>query len=394
MTKGAPITERIPNLRQRRRADGSWRIWWEPSGTAREHGLKPVDLDASKLTWSIRQAKKLNEDASATIAGDAPRAVGPGGRTLSALIHAYRRDPEFTDKKPATRTSYEANLRLIERKWGPQPVSAFSKPIMREWYVTLRSTAGETQAVSLIRTMSILFSFAELKGWRAEDTNPCYRLKMKQPTKRRRVATWAELDALLDASIELDLRVVGTACLMSALQGQRQTDVLEAVKEDFSELTIPLPSGGQRQVWAWRVDRSKRGTLGMMQLHPIVLERIEAQLTDEDFDGPILINPRSGRAYDKFAFSDHFDQVRAKAAETLPSLIGQDQLQFRDLRRTFSVWARAGGASDDDVGDVLGNSAALDPQLQDTYMPPTFETASRAVLSIARPTPSQERKKA
>ena len=62
-------------------------------------------------------------------------------------------------------------------------------------------------------------------------------------------------------------------------------------------------------------------------------------------------------------------------------------------RRTFGVWARAGGGSREDVGDVLGNSAAMDPQLGETYMPPSFHTAARAVASIQRPS-EQSRKKA
>lgn len=69
-------------------------------------------------------------------------------------------------------------------------------------------------------------------------------------------------------------------------------------------------------------------------------------------------------------------------------------LQFRDLRRTFGVLSRAGGASADDTGDVLGNSAATNPRLRQTYMPPSLTTASRAVAAIGRPLPSSERKKA
>ena len=65
----------------------------------------------------------------------------------------------------------------------------------------------------------------------------------------------------------------------------------------------------------------------------------------------------------------------------------------QDLRRTFGVLARSGGASRDDVGDVLGNSAGSDPQLGEIYMPPSFDTASRAVMSIRRPT-ADKRKKA
>ena len=65
---------------------------------------------------------------------------------------------------------------------------------------------------------------------------------------------------------------------------------------------------------------------------------------------------------------------------------GVRTLQFRDLRRTFGVWARAGGAIKEDVADVLGNTADTDPELGEVYMPPQFTTASRAVMAVKRPT--------
>ena len=62
-------------------------------------------------------------------------------------------------------------------------------------------------------------------------------------------------------------------------------------------------------------------------------------------------------------FVDRFAEVRAEAAKKMPQLA---DLQFRDLCRTFGVLARAGGAERSDVGDVLGNSAAVDPRLGET----------------------------
>ncbi|GGH36109.1 hypothetical protein SAMN05444007_108220 [Cribrihabitans marinus] len=389
MKPRAPISQKIPGLRQRARADGSWRIWWEPNAGARALGFEPVELSADKLSWSVRRATELNEDVARKRAGETKTPVTSTGRTLAALIHAYQRDPEFTDKKLKTQASYARNLRLIEAKWGSYPVTSFTKPVMREWYVTNRAARGETQAVALIRMMSILFSFAELKGWRAEDSNPCFRIKMKVPKPRRRIATWDELDAILDAATTCGLRSIGTAVLLSALQGQRQTDVIEATCGDFRQVTIPL-GRAQQTVWAWQVDRSKRGTLGLMQLHPLVLDRIEARLADADKDARLLIEERTGQGYSEDLFWSRWGEVRAAAATHCRSLDGRDPLQFRDLRRTFAVWSRAGGATDDDVGDVLGNTAALDPRLQDTYMPASFATSSRAVLSIERPKKRKE----
>ncbi|MFD2854053.1 hypothetical protein ACFSZS_03520 [Seohaeicola zhoushanensis] len=260
MSARSPIGTRIQHLRQRRRSDGSWRVWWEPSATGRALGLEPVELDPDRPTWSVRQAMKLNDEFHARKRGEQPTRSGPGGRTIAALVASYTRDPEYLDKRPATRKSYDANLRLIVQKWGAQPVGSFSKAIMRQWYLTLRQSAGETQAVRLLGMFSILMNHAEMIEWRAEDSNPCRRLKMSIPKPRQRVASWAELDALVAAADAVGLASVGTACLMSALQGQRQTDVLASQRADMRKVD---------GAWSWQVDRSKRGTLGLMQLHPL-----------------------------------------------------------------------------------------------------------------------------
>lgn len=384
MTKQGPISEKITGLRQRQRADRSWRVWWEPNASARELGFEPVELDENRATWSARQARQINEDVRRKRDGEIKTPTTAGGRTMSALIHLYQQNTEFTDRKPKTQSDYKRNMKIIDQKWGSFPVASFSKPIMREWYETNTAARGRHMALALNRAMSILFSFAELKGWRPEGTNPCFRLKAKIPKGRSRVATWDELDALLDAAVECGLPSIATAIMLSVFQGQRETQVIETKCGWFREITIPL-GDSQKTVWAWKVDRSKRGTLGMMQMHPLALDRMLAHHDAKDPDRPLLIEERIGRAYDEHLFQKRWAEVRAAAAKHQPSLTGTNQLQFRDLRRTFAVWSKAGGASDDDVGDVLGNTAALDPQLQEVYMPPSFETATRAVLSIERP---------
>jgi integrase len=386
MSSRPPIREKIYGLRQRRRKDGSWRVWWEPRPTDKERGFETVELDADKPTWSINKARQYADDAQRAAKGQALPARR-GGRTIEALIHAYRQDPEFLDKKPATRTSYDKNLSIIIRKWGDDLCTDFTKPMMREWYLACFTARGPRQAVALIRMMSILFSFAELKGWRPEDSNPCFRLKMKTPPRGQRIATWDEVDALLDASAELGLPSVGTAILLGLLQGQRLADVIEAETGDFRQ--VPLETG--ELVWAWRVDRSKRGTLGMMQLHDLTVDRVTPLLPGRDATARLLTDDRSDLDYTQDLFWERWNDVRKQAAKTCPSITRDGPLQFRDLRRTFGVWARMGGAADGDVADVLGNTADVDAALQETYMPSNFGTASRAVLSIRAPEKRKDR---
>ena len=383
MTSTKPIPTSIPRLRQRQRADGTWRLWWEPETDVRALGFAVVELDAGKLGWSVKQCEKLNRDvAQARAAG---RRIAPAGnRTMAALIGKYRASLRFRKLAAKTQSDYAAKLRLIDVKWGPHAVADFSKPVMYQWYETLHDASGPYQALHVLRIMSILFAHAELIGWRAEGSNPCTRLKMEVPAGRGRAATWAEYDALQAAASALHLPALGCAMALSALQGARQTDIRTARADGFRIVTLPAAGRArQRQALIWDFIRSKRGNLGAMELHPDCAPRVRAMLAlVKPGQTTLLVDLASGKPFSEGLFEDRFSAIRALAAKSAPTVT---TLQFRDLRRTFGVWSRAGGSSKADVGDVLGNSAATDPKLGETYMPPSFETASRAVMAIVRP---------
>ena len=379
-----PITRKIPNLRQRRRADGAWRIWWEPGATARALGFQPVDLDASRLTWSERRARELNDElARARASGSRSDSGAPFGRTMLDLIENYRRSDDYRDLRPKTQNSYAKNLDTIAAKWGPSLVVDFSKPVIFTWYETLKRRTP-ARAVALVRMLSILFARAERIGWRAEGSNPCARLNMRDTPSRDRLATWAELDALINTADHMGLHGVGTACLMSALTGQRQTDVLKATLDEFEM----LPLDGAQPVWVWTLTRSKRGNSGAIKLHDELATRLRPLLlrdTDdliEDEGTPLILCASTARPYDDNLFAHHFARVRAQAAKRMPSL---KTLQFRDLRRTFSTWATEGGIGDRLVGLAMGNRLASNARLSKTYIIATATATAAVVDAIRRP---------
>lgn len=393
------ITEEIPRLRQRKRKNGTWRIWWEPKSRDRDLGFSSVDLDPDRPTWSVREAQKLNDEVDLRRAGPKilvqeakDRAATEGraierparARTITALILRYETSSKFLTKAPATKTDYLEKMSVIKKKWGNTPVPNFTKAVMHEWYETLRENAGVTRARGLIRMMSVLLSYAELLDWRPPNSNPCFRLGMTQPKGRSRTATWAELDALTAAADKLGHPEVALAILLSALQGQRQTTVIEARKDEFQKIVTAGDGGEDLNVtWAWSFVRSKRQNVGVTPIHPETQPRLEAALraSPVEFDR-LLIDGKTGRPPTAHFFRKRWELVRAVAATELPSCAN---LQFRDLRRTFANLARDGGATIDDTADVLGNSAATNAELREVYMAPQFTTAMRAVHAIKRP---------
>ncbi len=389
----------IPNppagLRERRRSDGSTRIWWEPSASARELGFVTVELDEKRLTWSRRQAEKMNaelERAQKSGRREAPRG---SGRTVEALIEDLRRSVAWTDDiAEKTRQSYDTLFRQIIAKWGPRQVREFTKPVMHTWYQTLYRTKGEHMSVALIRAMSRLMSHAEMIGWRPEGSNPCFRLKMKTPKGRSRSASWREIDALVAAADRIGLPSIGTAVLLSLFQGQRETDIMLATCGAFQE-RITRADGQRRARIQWTFTRSKRGNAGAMWLHDEVAPRVRELIKGVAADRRLLRDERTGADYDEDLFQRRWREVREAAitADKAGKLADLAGLQFRDLRRTFGVLSRSGGSTKDDTADVLGNSAAANPQLAEVYMPSQLDTASRAVDAIQRPRKPAARKR-
>lgn len=395
-----PVGDPPPRLRQRQRADGTWRVWWEPEAAVRKLGFGTVELDAKAPLKAARDARKLNDQvAAARETGQAPRSRR-GPVCIEDVVEDYRRSIHFTERlAPATQAGYSSFLRQIVTKWGDVPVADFTKPMAHTWYESLARDAGRHQAVALIRTLSVLMTHAERRGWREANSNPCSQLGLRVPKGRDRVVDWPEYDALQAAALRCNLPSVGLAVALSFLAGQRQTDVLAARRGDFAERRVIWPgSKTPDTVWAWTLTRSKTGAAGAILLHPELAPMVQAVLArPAPADACLLVEERVSRAYDMDLFQKRWVEVRSAAIAggdgwaPCPTL---EDVQFRDLRRSFSTHARDNGASVDDAGDVLGNSAARDARMKGTYMPAQFFTAARAVLAVARPDTDPERKEA
>jgi integrase len=385
MTLG-PVAKPPAGLRQRARSDGTWRIWWEPSARQRKAGAVPVDLRADNLGWSVGEAKRLTKAADARANGDT--APAQAYRSVLATIIEYRKSRFFTHLAASTREQYNADLKVIEAKWGGEPILSIDAPVMDAWYETLFNAKGIFRSRSILITMGIVMAHAERLGWRPKGSNPCRNLRMEKPKGRRRKGTWEEMEACLQAAKTLDLRGVELALLLVIFSGQRQADILAARPEHFQAVNMLVPGAADPQpVWVWSLTRQKRGNAGTIPMHDEILPALRlARLDAAQGPGTLIWDAVTGNAYDRHLFAKRWQAVRRLAAKTAPTV---KDLQWRDLRRTFAGLARLGGASRDDVGETIGNTAATNEELGAVYMSPQLETTARAIAAVKRP----ERKK-
>lgn len=372
-----------PPMRVRQRwqgGAGKWRVWWEPKETLRALGMQVVELDGDRPGLSIRTAEALNNEAAKRLQSSKPAhlklfegpQIAPTAGSVAALIREYMHSPAWDQLKPATQKDYRNAYRHIQEKWGEHKVSKLTKPIIYNWYEALYATRKPAYAKALITRLSGLISYGEKKGYC--EGNPALRLGMYAPPPRKRVASWPEIDALLDAAAPWPS--MACAIALAVFHGQRRKDIVEAKRADVA--------GNM-----WRLVRSKRGNLGSFALHPEVMPYIEAAMQGHEDQDRLLISEATNRPYSLDHFSKRWVQVRALAVMEIPELA---DFQFRDLRRTAAHLARIGGASIRDVGDMLGNTVYTDPQLSGTYMPANHESASTAVQAIKRPDTPKERK--
>ncbi len=368
-------------LRQRQRANGSWRLWWEPNSTQRKLEFEPVELDANRPTWSVKEATRINKMVASVAAGNPATALatgedGPRKGSFDQLVARYFKSPEFDQLSDASKDSYSATIKTLRRKWATARVADFDRAICKEYYDALYGTGRHTQALHLIRMLSVLLSYAVEIGW--IEHNPALNLRKVTPPPRQRLATWDEIDALMDAAATLNWPTMGLAVALSVFNGQRQADIINARVDAF-------------KAGHWTLTRSKNKRTSRLALHEETMKWLPAAMAvgREDRER-LILDPVTGLPTTKYGFSKRFDQMRAQAAKACPSLLAPHRLQFRDLRRTFSALAREAGVEDRDRADALGNTSDVNSALSQTYNPPSDRAAANAIHSIARP----ERKEA
>jgi len=385
-TAQPPVIAPCDGLRQRQRADGSWRIWWEPTPKQAKLGAASVDLSHLRAGDAQRRASELAKQFGQ---------IAPTIRahSVDSLILDYTASHWFTKLRASTQATYRANLRAIADKWGPQPVPGFTPPIITQWYETLLSQRGPARAHVLITMMQILFKHAERRGWIAKGSNPCADIGMEKPVPNAtRVATDAEIMALIHAA---DARspALALALRLSIHTGQRIEDIRTASPASFDPCAIPVAGRiDPVQGYIWRMVRSKRSNAAVIPIiDAAVVALLAAQLARADVQaaGQLLLNGH-GQPFTRHRLGHHFETIRAIAAKSLPTIAG---LQWRDLRRTFGVRLRMANVGRDDIGDLLGNTVGISADLAARYTPATSASTMRAIAAISN-IPAPERKKA
>lgn len=443
------MSKRPPQKRRQRQhgvlpAGFQWRDGrprWLPSPTRRAQGWKPADLATTTVrgekiwmgqgeaieraaaigaaveAWTLRSQPVPADMAAFAPAGslDASRpspAQRLDRRTIGALQDAWFESSRFTLPRaqgglaPSTIVDYRSKLNrlnhaLVEsedpadvQRLRALPIDTLAVPEdedddfpLDDAYQWLLDNVGHTMAHGVLSVASAWLTWCwKKKRIRSLAANPVELIERAPPAGRIRVATQAEISAMVAAATRVGHPSIGDAILLGLDLGWSLQDILRL---DWRRV-VKTPEG-------WEITRVARGKtavassdIPLMAVGAACVERITARNKAAKVTWAHLIvrepSPRNRTGvWTPRAFNAAWNLVRDEAAKTCPSLIAGDGIpgsehegpfNFMDTRDTFITLAHDAGL---DAAEVCKRSLHKNTARVHAVWEKHYGTGGRAV---------------
>ncbi|HEV7371252.1 hypothetical protein [Arenibaculum sp.] len=378
---------KVPYLVARPGAAGATRYFWQPASRLRDLGwkterlVKPDGTPAATLDEAIELAKAKNEQLAAWRRGErtggepelpAPvPEVRPG--TVAHAIRLYKASPRYLKNAAKTQADYAKCLAKIEAWAGNAPVKAITRELVQDYYEALMKTGRHAQANATIRVLRILLKYSWDKGLTSH--NAAEKPGLIGTAPRLRIWSDEEIDTFVAAADAQGWHSVGDAVIYGVYWGQRQGDLLAMLEIQFQ----PDAFGTRRL----RLRQSKRKAWIDIPAHPRVLARWEAQQARRTADGvkapTILWQDTVKRPWKADNFRHVFGELRAAAAETVPSIA---TAQYMDTRDTAVTKLAEAGCTIPQICAITGHDEDDAYKILRHYMAITGEMADAALAKL------------
>lgn len=333
------------------------RWFWQPSEKLRAQGWRQHRLAATTLAEAMALAEAHNAELDAwrlQQGQGAPKKRQPAG-SVAAMITAYQAS-KWWPAGERTRKDYRLYLAQIADWAGDMPARAITPRAVQAFHDAMASrTEGKgrarrvittpARAAAAVRVLSALLSAGKRLGF--VEHNTALRAGIKA-TRQRDPVLWtrAQIDHLVATADAMGWHSQGTAMVLNFWCGQRQADILALPPYRIEQGAIVLKQG-------------KTGRRVSLPVHlvPEMVTRLEAQRTRANTLASathLLLHETTGRPWQSYTFTHTFAEIRAKAAESMPSVAN---LQWMELRHTAVTMLKAAGLDALAISSITGHTA-------------------------------------
>lgn len=262
----------------------------------------------------------------------APKAR-PG--TLGLVIDAYRASKFFTDRRPATRLSYDRAMLVLE-PLRDMPLHAITGGFVAGVRDKLAQTRGRWITNYTLTVLGILCDFACEKEWMHVNPVQSVRRLPRHSDAPRANRPWRPEECRV--VLETAPAYLRVPIALAMLAGFRRADVVTVAKTAIREGVI-------------EVRTQKRGRFVRVPIHP----ELQRALVGAPAHGATTIAANSaGRPWSLSGFDTAFQ--RLIGALEKEGQVGKG-LTLHGLRHTLATRLKEAGADDEGIADILGQKS-------------------------------------
>jgi integrase len=341
------------NTVRRYRKDGSFALYYyhRASGRALEGEPGTPTFIAS---YSAAE-KAIKDRAKGTIADLIRRFAGP----LSPKLETVQIDPspEFIEMAETTQAEYRRKFKVIDRKWGSAPISAFNESEFRKDVLAWRdgiARRARREADNLVSALARLGSFALDRG--EIERNVLDKVRRVYHSDRADKLWLPEHVAAFTKVASAEMQV---ALMLGMHTGQRQGDLRRLPWSAYDGTRITLRQSKGKKIVSIRCTRALRALLDKMERKSLL----------------IMTTP-SGRAWTKRYFNEHWYEASLDAGIT--------DLHFHDLRGTAVTMLAEAGCTIPEIAAITGHSLKHVTHILEVYLSRTRALADAAIIKLDR----------
>jgi integrase len=284
--------------------------------------------------------------------------------TIADLIRRFegteqQPNPIWNDFQESTRIEYRRKFKVIERKWGAAPISAFNEKEFRkdalDWRDQIAKRA-KREADNLMSALSRLGSWAFDRG--EVDRNVLDDFPRVYHSDR---ADKLWLPNHVDAFLRVASPEMRAALMLGMHTGQRQGDLRRLPWSAYDGQRITLRQSKGKKVVSIRCTKALCAVLDALA---------------EDKRGLLILTTPTGRAWTKRYFNEHWNEAATAAGIT--------DLHFHDMRGTAITMLAEAGCTVPEIAAITGHSFKHVAHILEVYLSRTRHLADAAIVKLEK----------